>query len=364
MTEPETPETAEDTSPTRIRLSVFSEIKLDATGNAHDIHMLRTGTFTDSSGRAFTFGPEHLQSIVGNYARRPNPPITESHDYGRATGRIVGVKTDASGEHLYGSPRWNTTGRQLLSDQVYDGFSCELDPDDAGGFVLIGGSLTNYPAVKGLRPVTLSAPPIDPPTIKEIPMAEETLEAVVTPPVVPPTTTTAAPAVSAPDSPIFQAQMQAALSQMQAQYELQAQRALESAQLQFERWKTEQAQQTEIAQFSQHVTAATLQRPYALPLDADRVAKFMAMIPAEARKEARAIFEQVLTAGLVSFEELGSQGAGAGDVDAVQAYEDALAAELKLNPVKSVALTNLQKKQPKIVAAYNEARATAKKGAR
>lgn len=361
MTEPET---TEDTPPTRIRLSVFSEIKLDATGNAHDIHMLRTGTFTDSSGRAFTFGPDHLASIVSNYARRPNPPITESHDYGRATGRIVGVKTDPTGEHLYGSPRWNTTGRQLLSDQVYDGFSCELDPDDAGGFVLIGGSLTNYPAVKGLQPVTLSAPPIDPPLTKEIPMADETLEAVVTPPVVPPTTTTAAPAVSAPDSPIFQAQMQAALSQMQAQYELQAQRALESAQLQFERWKTEQAQQTDIAQFSQHVTAATLQRPYALPLDADRVSKFMTMIPTEARKEARAIFEQVLTAGLVSFEELGSQGAGKGDVDAVQAYEDALAAELKLNPVKSVALTNLQKKQPSIVAAYNEARATAKKGGR
>jgi hypothetical protein len=51
--------------------------------------MLRTGTFTDSSGRSFTFTPEHIKSIVANYAQRPNPPITERHDYGRAVGRAL-----------------------------------------------------------------------------------------------------------------------------------------------------------------------------------------------------------------------------------------------------------------------------------
>ncbi len=374
MTEPNEPiEQPSEAPPTgRIRLAVFSEVKLDSQGNARPIHMLRTGTFTDSSGKSCTFGPEHIKSIVANYAKRPNPPITESHDWGRAVGRTTQLYADASGENLYGLPKWNAAGKQMLVDGVYDGYSCELDPDGNGGFVKIGGSLTNYPAVKGLQPVTLSAPEIDDPLTqpKETLMPEEKTNQVdpVVPPVAP-TPPPAAPAqppvaLAAPsDSPIFQAQMQAALSQMQAQYEAQAQRALESAQLQFERWKSEQAAQQEIAQFAQHVTSATLQRPYALPLDADRVSKFMASIPAEARKEARAIFEQVLSAGLVSFEELGSQGAGMEEVNPIQAYENALAAEIKLSGVRSQAITNLMRKQPDVVAAYNQARA-AKKGGR
>jgi hypothetical protein len=352
-------------NPGRIRLAIFSEVKLDGQGNARPIHMLRVGTFTDSSGRACTFGPEHIRSIVANYAQRPNPPITESHDFGRAVGRTTNLYADASGENLYGMPKWNAAGKQMLIDGVYDGYSCELDPDGKGGFVKIGGSLTNYPAVHGLSPVTLSAPPIDDDPIihKETSMDDPQVDPVV-PPVVAPVTPPVVPpiALGAPDSPIFQAQMQAALSQMQAQYEAQAQQALQSAQLQFERWKSEQAASQEIAQFAQHVTSATLQRPYALPLDADRISKFMASIPADARKEARLLFEQILSAGLVSFEELGSQGAGKDTPNPIEAYEEALAEEIKLTGIRSQAIANLMRKQPEIVSAYNAARNTKKGG--
>jgi hypothetical protein len=356
----------ENRNPGRIRLAIFSEVKLDNAGNARPIHMLRCGTFTDSSGKSFTFEPRHIQSIVQNYAKRPNPPITESHDWGRAVGRTTNLYADATGENLYGMPKWNAAGKQMLVDGVYDGYSCELDPDGAGGFVKIGGSLTNYPAVHGLQPVTLTAPPIDDPLTqpKETPMADE-VETPVAPPVIaPPATSPVVPpvALSAPDSPIFQAQMQAALTQMQAQYEAQARSALESAQLQFERWKSEQAASQEIAQFAQHVTSATLQRPYALPLDADRISKFMASIPADARKEARLLFEQILSAGLVSFEELGSQGEGKDAPNPIEAYEEALAAEIKLTGIRSQAIANLMRKQPEIVSAYNAARNTKKGG--
>jgi hypothetical protein len=352
-------------NPGRIRLAIFSEVKLDNAGNARPIHMLRCGTFTDSSGKSFTFEPRHIQSIVQNYAKRPNPPITESHDWGRAVGRTTQIYTDATGENLYGMPKWNAAGKQMLVDGVYDGYSCELDPDGAGGFIKIGGSLTNYPAVHGLQPVTLSAPEIDDPLtqLKETSMDDPQVDPVV-PPVTPPAASPVVPpvALSAPDSPIFQAQMQAALTQMQAQYEAQARSALESAQLQFERWKSEQAAQQEIAQFAQHVTSATLQRPYALPLDADRISKFMASIPADARKEARLLFEQVLSAGLVSFEELGSQGAGKDTPNPIEAYEEALAEEIKLTGIRSQAIANLMRKQPEIVSAYNAARNTKKGG--
>jgi hypothetical protein len=49
----------------------------------------------------------------------------------------------------------------MIEDGVYDGYSCEIDPDGKGGFTKIGGSLTNYPAVHGLEPVRLEAPAFD-----------------------------------------------------------------------------------------------------------------------------------------------------------------------------------------------------------
>jgi hypothetical protein len=146
-------------SPTRIRLNVISEIALEG-GNPRPIHMFRPGTFTDMSGRETSFTDADVLGIVErfNANRRRKPPITERHDFGRAIGRLQDVWSDAAG-NLYGLPKWNAEGRTLLTEEIYDGFSCELDRVD-DGWSLIGGSLTNYPAVGGLEPVTLAAPPL------------------------------------------------------------------------------------------------------------------------------------------------------------------------------------------------------------
>lgn len=143
---------------TRLHLNLISEALLNEDGSARPIHILRTGTFTGSTGVPFTFEPSHLQEIVQHFqeGRRKRPPVTERHDWGRAVGRLERVWMHA--DSLYALPKWNPTGRQLLADEVYDGFSCEIETTDAG-LVLIGGSLTNYPAVDGLEPVTLTAPP-------------------------------------------------------------------------------------------------------------------------------------------------------------------------------------------------------------
>lgn len=137
--------------------------------------------------------------------------------------------------------------------------------------------------------------------------------------------------------------------------------AREQAKLEAQRQIAEYQAQQAIASFAQHVTTATLNRPHALPLEADRVAKFMSGLQPAQRQEAQALFEQILTAGLVSFEEYGSEH-GEEEKDAIQAYNDALAEELKHNP-RSVAIANLMRTQPALVAAYNEAR-NAKKGGR
>ncbi len=140
-----------------IRLNIVSEVALEGS-NPRPIHMFRPGTFTDMNGRETSFTLEDVATITARFTGRRKPPITERHDFGQAIGRLHDVWADEQG-NLYGMPKWNAKGRALLADEVYDGFSCELDRDE-NGWTLIGGSLTNYPAVGGLEPVTLAAPPL------------------------------------------------------------------------------------------------------------------------------------------------------------------------------------------------------------
>ena len=360
----------------RIRLAIVSEVRLDDAGNARPVHMLRVGTFADSLGRKVTFTPEHLRSIVANYAKRPNPPITESHDFGPAIGRTAQVWTDPECQNLYGLPRWNSKGQQLLHDEVYDGYSCELEPDDQGGYVKIGGSLTNYPAVSGLAPVRLSAPALSiqqPQQEQVMPENENGAPQNAAPPTNGTPPAQSAPAAENPIAPDLAALITQLASQssarsseqltamLQAQIEQQFALATQQAEAAAARKIMEFQAQQQITAFAQDLTTPTLKRQHALPLDTQRVVTFLSGLSAESRKEAQALFTQVLDSGLLSFEEFGSAGAGQDD-NPIQQYEDALAQALKVNPVRSVAISNLQKQRPDLVAAYNAA--MSKKGGR
>lgn len=65
-----------------------------------------------------------------------------------------------------------------------------------------------------------------------------------------------------------------------------------------------------ITALAQHMTTPTLQRQHALPIEGPRLAKFLNSLGEAQRAEAQAILEQVLSAGLISFEEIGN---GQGD---------------------------------------------------
>lgn len=342
------------------------------------VHMLRCGTFTDSAGHAFTFEPRHIQSIVANYARRPNPPITERHDWGRAVGRVAQLWADEAGENLYGMPAWNRMGQELLAEGVYDGYSCELDDDGAGGFVKIGGSLTNYPAVSGLQQVQLAAPAIDPPAIPGAPDPEPLPEEI--PPMADDPTVTLPPAADPPSPPaeLSAEQVAAALASANLPAQFSADigalvRQQVQAQLATVRAQAEQEARAEIArfqaaqrvaQFAQHVTTPTTDRAAALPVPTERIERFLLALSGDARKEAMDLFDAILDAGLVTFEEYGSQGDGGDGPSATQQYNEAVAYHVGKGMTRSAALSAVNRAQPDLMRAYNAEQATPKKGGR
>jgi hypothetical protein len=337
--------------PARLRLNVISEVALMENGQARPIHILRTGTFTGQTGVAVTFEPEHIQSIVQNFqaGKRRKPPITERHDWGRAIGRMLDLWTDAAGENLYSLPKWTTSGRQLLSEEIYDGFSVELDADESGGYVLIGGSLTNYPAVDGLEPVTLSAPPIErvqdlhaggavlsadfndplvapsapssparPHTTtpsQETPIMAEPLD--TTPDVVAPAPVALPPAPAIPLSsdPGMQARLDAYIAQINQRNEQITQQAFAQASAEFERKMRELEQRSQIEAFARQRTVTTADQPYAVPCTADELASLLTETPASVRGKWQALLSRITTSGLLSFDEIGSSGAAGEDAD-------------------------------------------------
>lgn len=388
-----------DARMSRVRPPFISEVALEA-GQPRPIHMFRPGTFTDMNGRETSFTQDDVSTIVSRFSKRRKLPITERHDFGQAIGRLQDVWADRDG-NLFGMPKWNAKGRSLLEDETYDGFSCELDKDDRG-WVLIGGSLTNYPAVGGLEPVTLAAPPItEAPTMPELIIDGSTTRTVQMStsyvgirddgtevpliPVIPPAPTAlpparedrdntltqgvppmsdigleqAPPAVLPPISdPNVQARLDAYLAQTQAQM---AQREREIEQrltADFERRMLETEQRNAIHAFARRATVTTPEQPYAIPGTAEELAQLLLETPSAARAKWSALLTRITTAGLVSFDEIGSSGDGGADTDRWSILVNAkVAAGMK----RVEAIQAVAREHPDLYAAQQ---APAKKGVR
>jgi len=367
-----------DPTPDRVQLNLVSEVAFAEGAPPRPIHMLRVGTFTANSGRQVTFSTDDLRAIAANFTAggRKRPPITERHDYGRAVGRITKVWTD--GENLYGQPTWNKVGRELLADEVYDGFSAEID---MAGMVLFGGTLTNYPAVSELAAVTLEAPPADDggpwTTIEVIPwddmpehlgatrapspgarvdtsnttedddMAEEVTTS--QPPV---DTQQAAPPLPPVNDAAMSAQISAYVQQMEARYQAQQEAAFTRAQQEFERRIADMEARRQVEAYAQNLTTATLTRPYALPGQADDYSAVLLSLSAPQRASVQALFDKILAGGLVNFEEIGTGGEGEEAQDARAQYEAAVAAEMAKNGgSKTQALLAVNRAHPELYAA-------------
>lgn len=323
------------------------------------IHAIRTGTFTDSYGTETTFTADDMLGMAERLnagAERRRPPINEGHDYGRAVGRMLRAYARHKNNHLYIEPRWNGEGRRLLSDEVYDSFSIEIKPapkNDGlpGAWQIIGGALTNYPAVDGLSPLSLSAPtggavptlvlPDEPDPVEELSMTEPT------PAPMPELELPAPPLLS---DPALQQQFAAYNQQMQThfrqQFEQMQTQAQAEAQRQFQQWQAEQRRESSILAFAQHVTAATLDRQHALPFTAEQVADALRGLNDAQRGKVEALLSGVLDSGLVAFDRLGAAGEGAAVASAKDEYAALVYAKVEKGMSRFDALRAVNKDRP------------------
>lgn len=124
-----------------------------------------TGTVVDMNGNNVSISDDDLEDWIHAYeedARGQELPITWDHPKtgGKAAGWIRGVRKGAT-RLIRGKPRttllirpeWTPDGDKSIGDKTYQYISLEIMPNN----VLRGASLVNFPAVKGLRPVTQAA---------------------------------------------------------------------------------------------------------------------------------------------------------------------------------------------------------------
>lgn len=363
MVEPEAPPVAEEAPPSPNLRLVFAAPPADK-----PIHALRTGTFTDGMGRETTFTADDMAGMAERLnagAERRRPPINEGHDMGRAVGRMLRGYARHKNNHLYIEPKWNGEGRRLLSDEVYDSFSIEITPAPKdglpGAWQIVGGALTNYPAVDGLSPLSLAAPPAGAvptlilPPVEEPPMTD-TLE---TQAVAPPLELPPLPQMSdAMQQQQIQAYSTAIEAQMRQQFEAIQRQAEQAAQARFERWQAEQQEANAIRAFAQHVTTPTIDRRHALPFSADQIAAALLALPAANRPAVRELLDGVLQHGLVPFERVGTGGEGQEERNVAEEWSAALFAKTQQGMSRSAAIEALRREQPALFAAYNESGAT------
>lgn len=124
-----------------------------------------------------------------------------------------------------------------------------------------------------------------------------------------------APVLPPISDPNVQARLDAYLAQTQAQM---AQREREIEQrltADFEKRMLEGEQRNAIHAFARARTMTTVDQPYAMPCTAEELATLLLSTPSNVRSQWSALLTRITTAGLVSFDEIGSSGDSGGDTD-------------------------------------------------
>jgi hypothetical protein len=128
---------------------------------------MAVGDFVDMYGRSISIKREELEQYVANTKANLGatrdaagnivglPIDTLNHDKGIAAGWIVDVSIAEGRDVLTFAPRWNETGRALIMGDELRYFSPTFDPRNK---VILGGSLTNWPATKDAKEKRLLKP--------------------------------------------------------------------------------------------------------------------------------------------------------------------------------------------------------------
>ena len=168
--------------------AAFQFTELGAAGKQFD--GMAAGKFTAFSGEDITIDPADLPAIVektqlaiASTAAESGEPVglpidEDAHNHAGGAGWIIGVELDKGGKKIRFTPNWTEIGLKLIKDNIRRFFSVSVD---LANKVILGGSLTNWPATRNkdglilLRPIELSQSIY----AQETPMADENKTPVV-----------------------------------------------------------------------------------------------------------------------------------------------------------------------------------------
>lgn len=146
---------------------------------------MAAGAFTDMRGRKVEFLPVQLAEYIVNTREIIESTRTEkgelvglpidmdAHDHRGGAGWITDVSKDPARDVLKFAVNWTEAGKQLIESNTRRFFSPTVDPSNK---VVLGGSLTNWPASRDalgrmmLKPIELSE------QIQEIDMPDNPIE--------------------------------------------------------------------------------------------------------------------------------------------------------------------------------------------
>lgn len=149
----------------------FSNISADfKIENQKCIHILKTGTFNTSLGK-LTITKEIMESLKNNLKNNIRGidiafDYTHDNDSGEKKAacwiKDLEIKQNENGYDLFALVEYTPTGQKLVEEKEYKYASVEFVVDyttDNGkhyNYVLLGGTLTNRPQIKGMSPIKLS----------------------------------------------------------------------------------------------------------------------------------------------------------------------------------------------------------------
>ena len=310
----------------------FLFVNLQTLMDAKAIDGMAAGKFTDMRGLSFEIKPEDLPVIVMNTrmalqsTRDSNGDVIGfpidgvNHKHEEAAGWITDVQLEGGVVQIV--PRWNDLGRQLVGSDQMRYFSPTYDIEAK---VLLGGSLTNWPASRTaehqflLRPVEMSVQLEAMPELSLIDRIEMIISNAMSglaarlpgakpePEMDTESTTMEASMFDIKD--LTEDQRNAVLAQAMASgnppAELQARidaKAAELAQVQF----AASQHKAHIAEFCASLTGGTKEHPLGLPIQNDELVEFLASLSPEQEAKAEGILSRIHEAGMISFTERGS----------------------------------------------------------
>ncbi len=275
---------------------------------------LAAGTFTSMSGAEVTFHPKDLATYIENTRAIIASTTTEGgevvglpidkngHDHHGGAGWIVDLELDEVRNVIRFVVKWTKEGIDLIKGNIRRFFSPSTDPSEK---VILGGSLTNWPATRDrkgkmlLRPIELSA------HIKEIDMPKtlEELQADLD------AATAENVALKAAQSNTQQAENNDDVHELQTWMEKTdgiddlSKRAQAMAELQI---RTER-RKDKVVEFASKIVGGTKEKPFGLPIRTSRIVKLLLSLPEPQAQEVQELIGLIYK-NAIDFAEHGITG--------------------------------------------------------